>query len=147
MRVAGDKRAVHGPREYHHGARRGFVEAGTLAVQLDNDANVRECRRDIVRLAREGTPPPPADAPPMPLDSAREQGEPVSPAEADTVDFEAADAPPVDWSAVAPGAAVWVEYGDEIVDGVLVSVSGDALLVKFGDEERTCNASLVTQAS
>lgn len=119
----------------------GFVEAGTLAVRLDDDDMVKECRRDMVRLAPKDVPPPP-ERPPRAdlLDDTQEL-----PAVKDQVPDEPDDGPdgadyvPIDWSKVDAGAVVWVQPSPEedILDGEFVSAEEGRIRVKLDGEEDT----------
>jgi hypothetical protein len=115
------------------GAFIGFVHNGTLAIRIDDDPMIRECRPDMVRLATEidtvsqHLEPVPAAPPAVEQEEAfsldDEDGD-----EADTEpDEETPPEPPkakplkrplaVDWSKVQMGAPVLVEADGDVLDG------------------------------
>lgn len=114
----------------------GFVEAGTVAVKLDNDETVRECRPDMVRLAAADAPPPPptkAEAAASAAEAAKLSANEPKDAATDEPDeiIELDDAPAAavtgQWVDVKAGAKVWVERGSDILDGEFVACVSDTV--------------------
>lgn len=145
----------------------GFVEAGTLAVRLDEDPIVRECRGDMVRLVGVREPQAKLEEPDArasllentggdekPVEAnAAGRGDTVSPVPAKEAAAEVAeeepdmDAPPRDWATVPAGARVWVEHDGDYRDATFVSQAPDGeLVVAVGEETLTVAAAAVTYA-
>lgn len=110
----------------------GFVEHGTLAVRLDEDSKVRECRKDMVRLVGiEEKLRPDADDKPDARADLLEDDEPPAPTVAPNLDA-------TDWSEVAEGTAVWVDNDGDIEDAVFLRAADDKVIVRTqrnADEE------------
>lgn len=129
----------------------GFVENGTLAVRLDDDPMIRECRPEMVRPSNAPLPPVKDLERPGAADlyEPKDEAAPLLPAEAATeVETEWADdsladelpesAPfqeepseeptvivddaPASAADYRENAPVWLEVDDDIVDGVFVRV-------------------------
>jgi len=125
----------------------GFVEAGTLAVRLEEDATVKECRPDMVRLADgislsdggrlmdERIPDGDEDEGP----DARAQLLDEEPAVIDIseesepeVEYEDEETPPPE---MAEGPRVRVHLADGHLDGVLVDEDAEERIVHINGEE------------
>lgn len=127
----------------------GFVESGTLAVRLDGDDFVHECRKTTVRLATDTMSVTPKkatqlvdDEPDEPLDVEFSvvadtgefpvvQGYPKNP----THETSAYTAPENPGGEVVAGDKVLVADGDDVLNGVCVSV-GDWVTVLIDGEEQ-----------
>ena len=115
----------------------GFVESGTLAVRIDHDAMIRECRADMVRFSVAPLPVEVDVDTPPPAMSEMQEAAPVVPditidmtGEAD----EALDPEPLEADADQVGSHVWVETKDDFILGTITRVNEDkSLLVKFKD--------------
>lgn len=108
----------------------GFVESGTLAVKLDSERYVKEFRKHVVRLAGPDVGPPPPDPDEVPAslpDTEVYVGDENDAAQINTA--PAADAAildddePYNWSEIEPGAPVFVDENDVILDGQLLAIS------------------------
>lgn len=112
----------------------GGIEGGTLAVRLDGDPTVKECRQHMLRFS---------DAP-MPED----EPVPTGPPEAEEPPEEFPDdAPPaVDWTEVESGAAVWIEDPEDIIDARYVQPAGDKIVVEVRGVEREVDPDTVVLA-
>jgi len=128
----------------------GFVEAGTLAVRLEDDATVEECRPDMVRLAdgislssggslvdEQAAPPEDEDGPDARLQLLEE--EPVvdisEESEPDVEYEEEAEPQPVASDQPAEeGARVRVYLAEGHLDGVLVDEDAEERIVLINGE-------------
>ncbi len=139
----------------------GFVQNGTLAVRLDNFADLVECRYDIVRLAPidmmlgpDGTYRAPeaelpvvmAESEPASIQPPEEVGDgvaqelpsaPVEPSE--TAPAAPLDPDEPDWATVPAGSEVWIEYQDDYQRGKFLGCdeAGDLRVVLDGVGELT----------
>jgi len=134
------------------GAFLGFVEAGTLAVRLDDDVVVKECRSDMVRLAQDQSPRRPVVEPErdtvsrsedkpeyIPLEKMRSLlGSKIidEPSEPDDGPEEA-DQPDVDINSISPGSRLWVALDGDVKGGTLISSDGDMVEVNLDGETKT----------
>lgn len=116
------------------GVFRGFVEGGTLAVQLDEEPEMKECSPSIVRRASSPPPTVPFDpdepAPEEPMDESGDES---------TEAF--------DWTTLVKGHGVWVEEDSEIKDAVFDSVAKDGkivVLVEGEEKPRAVDIDIVT---
>jgi hypothetical protein len=106
----------------------GFVEAGTLAVRLDGDDFVRECRPDMVRMVGIKEVIPPIEEPDArasllkPAEKPVEEPEPLPlpPSEPDPL-LQDEDPPEFNWSTVTEGEPVWVETDGDYKDASFVT--------------------------
>lgn len=103
------------------GAFRGFVADGLLAIKLDDEQFVKECRRDMVRLAENQGPIEATDNLSVPLDAVDES-------------------PATNWSVVDEGEQVYVDDDGNTLDGVFVRVGAEGpdglqVLVQIDGEE------------
>lgn len=104
----------------------GFVESGILAVRLDDDEVVKECRPDMVRLVEtEETSEEGPDARIELIDAV-----------ADTAEMPAVSGVP-DLINLQPGDTLWIEEGDEVKDASFLSVEedGGCIALVEGEEE------------
>lgn len=130
--------------QWMRGAFLGFVESGTLAVRLDDDGIVRECRPDMVRLAEVEEEPEEGPDARIELLDVVELDDPVEvPAEApveraeEPVVDEPVDeheAPAVEQLAVPtvdpmPGDLVWVEEDDDVKDATFSAHDEDGAIL------------------
>jgi hypothetical protein len=141
----------------------GFVEHGTLAVRLDDNPAIKECRPDMVRLAvtdnlsvdpdePEPQPEPPFEQDPVDVESKKVAKK--SPPKRNTKKSEPVDVPPNDpessadywasfWAKVESDSPIWIEDGDDILNGTFQGVApkgeGDPykLVVQVDGEETT----------
>lgn len=133
--------------EWQPGVFLGFVEAGTLAIRLDEDAFVRECRPDMVRFVRirmavEDETPKGWAEPEVPASQAAPTedapaGKPpaeqvVAEEPAAVAADEPADAPDAD----SPEGVFCIDHGDETLVGTLIREEGDYLWLMVDGEER-----------
>jgi len=126
----------------------GFIESGTLAIRLDHDPVIRECRKDMVRFVEISDSPFELPEPPSPAAAVLEKPEPVEeqsePGGLDEAEeYGDAGSPvkgqDVDWATLPAGTPVWVEMDDDLQDAVYVGQAGTAeapmLRVAVGEEE------------
>ncbi len=112
----------------------GPVEAGTIAVRLDGEDFVKECRPDIVRLLEDEQEVAPADE--LPDARARLLDVPVASEAAQEPEEEqsaVAESIPgekdkTDWGLVDFGAAVFIEHDDDYTEGKFCAVGANGLL-------------------
>ena len=93
----------------------GFVEGGTVAVRLDGDDLVRECRPGMLRLGGPPFPEPADDAVPV---AEQDEEKPV---------LDAGETP--DWEAVPVGTVVYLDLNGETAEGKLVGYEDDVVSV------------------
>lgn len=135
----------------------GFGENRVLLVRLDDDEFIKECRRDMVRVAADQTPrvvAPVAEEkevlPPDPDDAEYADVMPDSPVpfvppSQETPAWQSKD---TDWAQVTPGDAVWVEINEEPLDGTFVSVASDGqVIVLVEGQEHTVASEAVIHAA
>lgn len=138
--------------QWMRGAFLGFVEAGTLAVRLEDDGIVRECRPDMVRLAEVREEPEEGPDARIELLDVVELDEPVEvPVEEpdqqaeepieEPMDSEPAaeesdepEPPAVEQLAVPkvdpqPGDLVWVEEDDDVKDAIFSAHDEDGAIL------------------
>lgn len=155
--------------EWAPGTYLGIIEHGTLAVRLDCDPLVRECRPDKVRLStRTDRPSAVSEAPAAAVLYEPKQEPAVEPevaipdnVEASPVDevvetsVENGDEPAesvaaastgINWAKVNRGDKVWVEDGGDYVDGEFIAWRGEMVCVKVAGSEREVQPDLVTYA-
>jgi len=101
--------------EWVPGAFLGFVEGGTVAVRLDGDDLVRECRPGMLRLGGPPFPEPADDAAPA---AEQDEEKPVP---------DAGETP--DWEAVPVGTVVYLDLNGETAEGKLVGYEDDVVSV------------------
>ena len=101
--------------EWVPGAFLGFVEGGTVAVRLDGDDLVRECRPGMLRLGGPPFPEPADDAVPV---AEQDEEKPV---------LDAGETP--DWEAVPVGTVVYLDLNGETAEGKLVGYEDDVVSV------------------
>lgn len=138
----------------------GFGEHKVLLVRLDDDEFIKECRRDMVRVAEDQTPrvvevveqkevlPPDPDEVPSDhadvMPEAPKADEWVPP----TVETPAGQFKQTDWTQVAAGDEVWVTLNDEPMDGTFVSVANDGqVVVLIAGQEHTVASETVIHAA
>ena len=141
--------------QWMRGAFLGFVEAGTLAVRMDDDGIVRECRPDMVRLAEVDEPPEEGPDARIELLDVVELDDPVVAPVEETVELvEEADTaeetvdepvveddpPPVEQLAVPkvdpqPGDLVWVEEDDDVKDAIFSAHDEDGAILAMVEGE------------
>jgi hypothetical protein len=146
--------------EWMPGVYLGFVDSGTIAVRIDGDAFVKECRPDMVRIAK---PEPEAnddipDSRASLLESPKQDEPDVTEPKAERIAVPQAvaagedEVPDVNWSTVKSGSAVWAEVDGDYVNAEFVEAldlpEGTTLVVRVSGEDspRHCPASTVTYA-
>jgi len=126
----------------------GFVEHGILALRLDDDPMVRECRPDMVRLSVDQSPRATDDEV---SPAAKLLDVPIAPESVpDEVledDMPDTDVEP-DIGALPAGAEVYVEDGPDTLDAELVGPADEPGMfkVKVDGVERVVSGSLLTPA-
>ena len=123
--------------EWVPGAFLGFVEGGTVAVRLDGDDLVRECRPGMLRLGGPPFPEPADDAAPVaeqdeekPVPDAGEPADdavPVAEQDEEKPVLDAGETP--DWEAVPVGTVVYLDLNGETAEGKLVGYEDDVVSV------------------
>jgi hypothetical protein len=104
----------------------GFVEGGTVAVRLDGDDLVRECRPGMLRLGGPPFPEPADDAVPV---AEQDEEKPVP---------DAGETP--DWEAVPVGTVVYLDLNGETAEGKLVGYEDDVVSVDVDGTVRRVQA-------
>jgi hypothetical protein len=114
----------------------GFVEAGMLAVRLDGDPVVRECRPSIVRLANRTVVDDAIPDPDNALTAAlKEDTDPATDGSIDDPADEHDDSTGgFPWEQVEAGEVVWTDINGESGEGTFVSVEGETVTVQVGEE-------------
>jgi hypothetical protein len=126
----------------------GFVESGTLAVRLDGDDYVHECRKECVRMATDMMSVTPVEAlehvdivgvvEPIDVEfSVSDTGEfralPQNP-QHETTSYVMPENP-TEGVAYEVGSAVLVGDGEDVLDGVCVSLGDGTVMVQVAGEE------------
>jgi hypothetical protein len=125
------------------GTFRGFVENGTLAILLDDDAMMKECRKDMVRLAGEVVTvdvvsPEPVAEPPV-------SDETVVDAPVTKRPVAAVSVEPIAIGEIPAGAMVLIEDGGDVFEAKYMETKGDVVRVLLNGESREFPLSYVVQ--
>jgi hypothetical protein len=129
------------------GVFRGFSDAGKLAIKMDDDEVVRECRKDMVRLRVEESPKSvdeldargklimkqleSVEEAPVATQEEPEQGE-----------VQAPNLLPFNWDAAKKGDEVWVEVDGEMYTGKFVSHDDGLATVRLNGEKKNRTVAL-----
>ena len=123
----------------------GFVEHGTLAIRLDGDSFIKECRKHIVRLAsqiNDFEEEPLTAQQKLVLEEEKENPDIQEP-EAEAVE----DLPGIDWSKINPGDKFYYEHNDDYLDCEFVRLSGDLVTIKVDGRNRAVGRDKLTFAA
>lgn len=113
----------------------GIVEHGTVAVKMDHDEFVRECRPDMVRF--EGVEAKIEPEPEKKPTAKRKERKIEAPVAARKVHKEDRNGDPViDWAAIIPGDKFYAEVDGDYVEAAFISHSGDEVTVSVGLENK-----------
>lgn len=131
------------------GTFQGFVEHGTLAIRLDTDDYIRECRRDMVRLVKvldekpepvksETPPPPPA---PLVFNPSTGQLSDID-QDGDDSDYDGDDPDTADWNTLPEGSPVQFKLAGDICFGAYVKPckGGNKLQILYNGTKRNIDA-------
>jgi hypothetical protein len=144
----------------------GFGESRVILVQLDDDEFIKECRKHMVRVAKDqkarkapepkpAEPLPPARIEPEDIPAAYAAEYMEQPLEPGEASHEVDPGQPawqpkeMDWTTAKQGDEVWVDgVLDDVADGSFVSTAGDGqIVVLIAGQQYTVPADKVTHAA
>lgn len=122
----------------------GFVAHGTLAVRLDGDAFIKECRPGIVRLATQVV-----EYEQEPMTAKQKlvvEQEKDNPDIADVEDEVVQENPGIDWGTIKPGDQFYFEHDNDYLDCEFVRLAGNRVTVKIDGKCRAVGKNKLTFA-